>query len=314
MPRAATTNDWTMLACLTVLWGSAFMLNEIALAAYPPAVLVGGRLVIAAVVLVAVALARGSAIPQGLWIPMAIMAVLGNYLPFQLVAWGQQHIDSSLAGVLMAGTPVFVLVLAHFFLPGHRLTLFKTAGVLLGLVGVLFVIGPKSIGGIGNGLALAGALAVLLATLSYACNGVYAGRLKETDPLGLAVGMTLISTMICVPQLATSVNDIVAPTPQAALALLALGALSSGVATIIYFKLVRGPGPAFVSQVAYFMPVWAVFAGAVFLGEHIDTSVFLGLSLILSGIAVSEFGPRLRRMLAMRRTEPILPQPLTDDA
>ncbi len=314
MPRAATTNDWLMLACLTVLWGSAFMLNEIALASYPPAVLVGGRLLIATVVLVAFALARGSAVPRGLWIPMGIMAVLGNYLPFQLVAWGQQHIDSSLAGVLMAGTPVFVLVLAHFFLPGNRLTLFKSAGVLLGLVGVLFVIGPNSIGGLGDGAALLGALAVLLATLSYACNGVYAGRLPETDPLGLAVGMSLISTMLCVPQLATSVNDIVSPTPQAALALLALGVLASGIATIIYFKLVRGPGPAFVSQVAYFMPVWAVFAGAVFLGENIQTSVYIGLGLILSGIAVSEGGPRVVRVLTTRRAAPIIPRTLADES
>ncbi len=314
MPRAATTNDWFLLACLTILWGSAFMLNEIALAAYPPAVLVGGRLLIASVVLVAVAMARGTSLPRGLWIPMGIMALLGNYLPFQLVAWGQQHIDSSLAGVLMAGTPVFVLVLAHLFLPGHRLTLYKSAGVLLGLIGVMFVIGPGSIGGFGDSAALLGALAVLLATFSYACNGVYTARIREADPLGLAVGMSLISTMMCVPQLATTVNDIVAPTPAAALSLLALGLLSSGVATIIYFRLVRGPGPAFVSQVAYFMPVWAVFAGAVFLGENIQTSVYLGLGLILSGIAVSEVGPRITRVLAARRTAPIIPRTLADES
>ena len=312
MPRAATTNDWLLLACLTVLWGSAFMLNEIALAAYPPAVLVGGRLLIATVVLVAVAMARGSSIPRGLWIPMGIMAVLGNFLPFQLVAWGQQHIDSSLAGVLMAGTPVFVVLLAHFFLPGHRLTLYKSAGVLLGLFGVWFVVGPESIGGPADGAALLGALAVVLATLSYACNGVYARRLPDADPLGLAVGMSLISTMMCVPQLATSVNDIVSPTPAAALALLALGLLASGVATIIYFRLIQGPGPAFLSQVAYFMPVWAVFAGAVFLGENVQTSVYLGLGLILSGIAVSEFGPRLARVFSTRRTAPIIPRALAD--
>ena len=312
MPRAATSHDWLMLALLTLLWGSAFMLNEIALAAYPPAVLVGGRLLIATIVLVAVAMARGSAIPKGLWIPMGIMAVLGNYLPFQLVAWGQLHIDSSLTGVLMAGTPVFVLVLAHFFLPGHRLTLYKSAGVLLGLVGVLFVIGPKTIGGLDDGLALLGALAVLLATLSYPCNGVFARRLPETDPLGLAVGMSLISTMLCVPQLATSVNDIVAPTPAAALALLSLGLFASGVATIVYFRLIQGPGPAFLSQVAYFMPVWAVFAGAVFLGEDVDSSVYLGLGMILLGIAVSEFGPRITRLLTIRRGAPILPRAATD--
>ena len=98
------------------------------------------------------------------------------------------------------------------------------------------------------------------------------------------------------------------------MALLALGVLASGVATIIYFKLVRGPGPAFVSQVAYFMPVWAVFAGAVFLGEDIHTSVFLGLGLILSGIAVSEVGPRIARVLTTRRAAPIIPRTLADES
>ena len=177
---------------------------------------------------------------------------------------------------------------------------------------MLFVIGPGSIGGLGDGAALIGALAVLLATFSYACNGVYARRLPETDPLGLAVGMTLMSTMLCVPKLATSVNDIVSPTPAAALSLLALGLLASGVATIIYFRLIRGPGPAFLSQVAYFMPVWAVFAGAVFLGEKISSSVYAGLGLILMGIAVSEFGPRLTRMLTVRRSAAIMPRPAVE--
>ena len=118
--------------------------------------------------------------------------------------------------------------------------------------------------------------------------------------------------MVCVPQLATSFDQITAPTPAAALALLALGLLATGFATVLYFKVIQGPGPAFLSQVSYFVPVWAVFAGAVFLGERIDPSVYLGLGLILSGIAISEFWPRVAQAIAARRDAAGLDRALAD--
>ena len=134
MPRAAKFSDWLALLLLTAMWGTAFMFNEFALAAFPPAVLVAGRILIAAAILLTFMRANGVKLPTfgRAWIPMLVMAVLGNVLPVPADRLGQQHIDSSLAGILMAVMPLFVLTLAHFFLPGSRLTPYRVSGFVIG--------------------------------------------------------------------------------------------------------------------------------------------------------------------------------------
>jgi drug/metabolite transporter (DMT)-like permease len=190
MPRAAKFSDWLALLALTAMWGSAFMFNEFALAAFPPAVLVAGRLLIAAALLVTFMRANGVKLPAfgRAWIPIAVMALLGNVLPFQLIAWGQQYIDSSLAGILMAVMPLFVLTLAHFFLPGSTLTPYRVAGFVIGFSGVVAIIGPEALGGLSDNTALWGAIAALGAALSYSINSIYARRLGAADPIQLSAG------------------------------------------------------------------------------------------------------------------------------
>jgi drug/metabolite transporter (DMT)-like permease len=305
MPRAPRTGDWLTLLVLTVFWGSAFMFNAIALESFSPSMLVALRIVIAAAILVVYMRASGIRFPEPgrRWLPMLVMAVLGNVLPFQLVAWAQQHIPSSLAGVLMAVMPLFVLTLAHFFVPGSRLTPLRVAGFGMGFVGVVFVIGPDALRGGGGNLALWGAIAALGAALSYSVSTIYARRLGAVDPVSLSAGMLLVGSLLTVPVAALDVPALAAPTPGAVLAVLVLGVLCTGIATLMYFRLVQGPGPAFLSFVNYLVPAWAVVAGALFLDEALSSWAYAGLVLILSGIALSEAGPgftRLRRWLDRR--------------
>lgn len=299
MPRAANFSDWIALLVLTAMWGTAFMFNELALAAFPPSVLVAGRILIATVILFAYMRAQGIKLPVSAraWVPMVVMALLGNVLPFQLIAWAQQHIESSLAGILMAVMPLFVLTLAHFFLPGSRLTPYRIAGFVIGFSGVVVIIGPEALSGLTNNTALWGAIAVLGAALSYSVNSIYARRLGAADPVQLSAGMLVAASLLSLPGAAVDIANVVTPGGGAIAAMLVLGSLSTGLATLIYFRLVQGPGPAFLSIVNYLVPAWAVIAGAVFLDESISPMLYGGMLLILSGVALGELGPRFRRLL-----------------
>ena len=306
MPRAAHAGDWAGLIALTLLWGTSFAFNEIALQSLSPAMLVAGRVAIAGLVLYAVMRASGVRLPTTwrAWAPLVVMGILGNVLPFKLVASAQQHIDSSVAGVLMAIMPLFVLTLAHFFVPGARLTPYKIVGFLAGFAGVVFVIGPDALSGLRGNASLLGALAVLASALSYAINSIYARRIGARDPLQLAVGTTLIAVMLCLPQAAAQLPAAALPSAGAVAAVGVLGLLSTGFATVLYFRIIQGPGPTFLSMVNYLVPAWAVLAGAWLLGETLQMGVYIGLALILSGIAISELGPRLHAGIRALRIIP----------
>ena len=299
MSREATKLDWLTLLVLTVLWGSAFMLNELALSAFPPAVLVAGRILIAMAFICGYLLMGDGKLPPigRAWLPMVVLAVFGNVLPFHLVAWAQQHIDSSMAGILLAVVPLFVLMLAHFLIPGGRLTRWRIVGFVIGFSGVIMIIGPDAIGGIKSPAALGGAIATLGAALSYAVSAIYTRRLGPGDPVCRAAGVLIISGMLATPAALVAVPDVVMPGMLAVISLGVLGMIATGFATILCFRLIQGPGPAFLSLVNYMVPAWAVVAGIVLLDESISRTVIYGLALILFGIACSEFGTRIGPML-----------------
>lgn len=299
MPQTPTLANWASLLLLTVLWGSAFMFNELALMSFSPAVLVAGRVLLAAVCLFILMRLSGVRLPpfgRG-WSYLAAMAVLGTVLPFNLTAWAQQHIESAVAGVLMAAMPLFVLTLAHFFVPGSRLTAARAVGFVLGFLGVAVLIGPDALDGLMGNTTLLGSLAVLAAALSYAVNTIFARRVAVSNPLGLSAGTMIIASLLSLPAAVHGLSaTVIPPSGLAVVALLFLGLLSTGLATVMYFRLIQGPGPTFMSLVNYLVPGWAVVAGAFVLGESLSLHVYAGLALILSGLAISEFGSKLRSL------------------
>ncbi|MEM9208357.1 MAG: DMT family transporter, partial [Pseudomonadota bacterium] len=253
MPRAATAGDWIALLVLTAFWGSSFAFTQIALASFPPAVLVFSRVVIAAFVLLVYLRGAGVRLPATArdWVPMGITAVFGNLLPFHLIAWAQQHIDSSTAAILMAMNPLFVLTLAHFLVPGARLNASRIAGFGVGFVGVLLVVGPGHGDDLGSNVTLAGSLAAVGAAMSYAINSVYARRLGPVNPVQLSAGMLIASSLLSLPTALIDTPAIAHVTPSTAAAVGFLGLLSTGVASLLYFRIIQGPGPAFLSLISY---------------------------------------------------------------
>jgi drug/metabolite transporter (DMT)-like permease len=304
MPRLPTKCDWMTLLALTLFWGTAFLFNELALRSFPPVVVVALRTGIALCLLLVVLRISGSGLPsmgRG-WAPIGAVALLGTIVPFNLVAWAQQHIDSSLTAVLMAVMPLFVLTLAHYFVPGQRLSVLKLGGFGVGFGGVFLVIGPD-LGNLGtSNMQVWAMLATLAAAFSYAAGSIYARRIGEQDPISLASGTMLISAVcssaIAAPQIAT-IQWPAAVESMAAIAV--LGLIATGLSTILFFRLVQGPGPTFLSIVNYLVPAWAVLLGAVILSETLSSSTLVGLALILTGIAISEAGPRLVELVGLRR-------------
>jgi drug/metabolite transporter (DMT)-like permease len=207
-----------------------------------------------------------------------------------LITWGQQRIDSGLAGILMAIMPLTTVVLAHVFVAGERLNRFKAAGFLLGFLGIVVLIGPSVLLELrGSGAVLLSELAVLGGAVCYAVNTIIARRRPESDALVVTAGVSLVACLIMVPASAfTGLPDLGQIPAEALIAVVILGVVSTATATVVFFKLITLAGPSFLSLINYLIPAWAVLAGMLFLGERPEWTALAGLAFILSGIALAE--------------------------
>ena len=288
--------DWLLLFGLVAMWGSSFMFNKLGVATVPPATLVAGRIALGAATLLALVYASGRRLPPPgrVWLAYAVLGIIGNCVPFYLIAWGQQVVDSALAGILMAVMPLATLLLAHFLVHGERMTFNRLAGFALGFVGIVFLMEPAAIAGIGGAPSLVVAqLAVLCGALCYSANSVLARLLIKSDFLVSAAGTLLISSLLVVP-LALAVDSpwTAHPSFTSISAIVWLGIGPTGIATILYFRLISSAGPTFMSLVNYLSPAVAVFLGVTLLGEKPGAAAYAGLVLILLGIALSQWRRR----------------------
>lgn len=278
------------------MWGSSFLFNTIALQSIPPAILVSVRLVIGALVLILVSIwykVDWRALNGSLALWFLVMAIVGNALPFYLIAWGQQTIDSSLAGILMAIMPLATLVMAHFLLPEERLTKRRAYGFLLGFVGIVVLMGPAAILEIGtSGKTMIAQLAVLGGALCYALGTIIARLRPESGDLLTSTVVLIFASVITLPFSFMNGSDVpfrlAEVTKVSAAAALFLGLIATGLATVLYFKLLRSAGATFLAMINYLIPVWALLAGVLFLQESVSTRAVIALSIILLGIAISQ--------------------------
>jgi drug/metabolite transporter (DMT)-like permease len=285
--------DWVLLLALVAMWGSSFMFNKLGVATVPPLTLVAGRLTIGAVTLLVLLYARGVRLPPpgAIWIAYGVLGVVGNALPFFLITWGQQVVDSALAGILMAAMPLATLVLAHFLVQGERMTRGRVAGFALGFVGILFLMEPAAAAGLGGAaLQVLSQLSVLCGALCYSANSIMARLLIRTDFLAAATGTLLVSAILVLPlAIVMDVPWTLAPSASSISAIAWLGIGPTAVATIFYFRLISSAGPTFMSLVNYLSPAVAVFLGVTLLGEQPGVNAYAGLLLILTGIAISQW-------------------------
>lgn len=277
------------------MWGSSFAFTKIAVTAIAVDVLVATRVLIATAVLVCLVVATGRRLPNSprVWGVFLLMAIVGNCLPFLLVSWGQQTVDSGLAGILMAVMPLATLVLASVCGRRERFTRTKSAGFVLGFLGVVVLMGPETLSSFQtNGAALAAQLAIIGGAICYAVNTLLAERYAVADGLIAAAGTTIAANVILLPLTLHDLGGgLSGLTVSSGLAVLALGVISTGLAPVLYLRLIRATGPTYVSLISYLIPAWAVLLGVVFLGETLGWSALIAMGLILGGIALSQRAP-----------------------
>lgn len=294
--------NWLRIALLGVIWGASFMGVKLALTGVGPLTVVAVRLTLGAMFLVVLVHAMSKRLPSvrgegagRLWAFILAMAVFSNAVPFALLSWGQQVVASGFAGVCMAVVPLLVLPLAHVFVPGERLTLRRLVGFVTGTAGVVVLIGPTAFASTGNDLELLAKLACVGAAGCYAVGGIFTRLSPETDRLGLSAAILLLAALMFTPYALWAEGWPGEVNLTALGALLYLGVLPTGVAQIILVYVIRDAGPVFLSLVNYQVPVWSVIFGAMILSEALPPSLFLGLAMILGGVALSQLGA-LRRL------------------
>ena len=296
---ARSLKDWGLLAALVALWGTNFMFIKLGVAAVPPATLVAARLVVGAVILVAVVRAMGYTFPPfgRAWAPYVVLAVVGNCLPFWFITTGQASIDSALAGILMAVMPLATLLLAHCFVAGERMTRNRVTGFLLGFAGIVVLMGPATLAGLGGSpLQVLAQLSVLAGALCYAVNGVLIRVTLKGDVWVASAAIIAAAAVVSVPvALVVDQPWRLSPSADAVWVLLWIGIGPTAIATLVHLKLIGSAGPTFMSLINYCIPVVATCVGVALLGEQPGANAYAGLVLILAGIALSQLRRKTER-------------------
>jgi len=294
-----TPLEWGLLGILSVLWGGAFFLIEIALRDLPPFTIMIFRVAGAALFLWTIVVIRGVAVPRGwgLWLILTIMAVFNSALPFSLIGWGQIQITSGLSSILIAMTPLLAVVTAHFFTEDEALTPIKGLGVLSGLIGAVVMIGPEFLGDIGTNVFAQ--LAVLGGAVSYSIAAVFGRRFGRRDmsPISIAAGQVTMAVVLLLPFCLIVDQPWTLAWPSlegmGAVAGLALG--STGIAYLIYYRVLASAGATNLMLVNFMAPVSAIFLGLVVLGETLTREQIIGMAFIALGLALIDgrlFGRR----------------------
>ncbi len=293
-----SAGDWARLLALVAIWGTAFLFIDLAVDTLPPATLVATRVGVAALVLLALLRPLGIRLPPPgrLWLRYGLLAFVGNAVPFFSISWGQQRVPSGVAGLLMAVMPLATLVLAHFFVAGERLDWRRSAGFGLGFAGVALLTGPDAAARLGGATSdIAHQAAILLGALCYAINTILARHMPTAHPVVAAACTMIMATGIMLPAcLWLDAPWQLAPSSTSLLSAVWLGLVPTGVATVLYFRIVSSAGPTFLSLMNYLIPVVALGTGIALLGEPFQWSAAAALGLILAGLLTSQGIPRPR--------------------
>jgi drug/metabolite transporter (DMT)-like permease len=279
----------TRFLLLAALWGSSFTFIKISLEAVTPGQLVLARLVLGAAVLTAIAAVRHVRLPRSLaiWGQVAVAALFGNVVPFLLLSYGEQSTGAGIAGVLIGATPLLTLSIASVAIPSEAVTRRKVSGLVVGFAGVVLVVGPwhAAAGSVGGRLACLGAAS------SYAIGYVYVRRLLSPlhlAPLALAAAQLLAAAglqLLLTPFLSWHQPE---PTLRAAGAVAVLGLLGTGLAYVLYFRIIGDVGATSASAVNYLVPVFAVVISVGLLGEPVTWNLVAGGLVVLAGVAYAE--------------------------
>ncbi len=226
--------------------------------------------------------------PHGrkLWLHLTVAALLGNAIPYTLFGVAEQTVDSNLAGAINATTPLWTLLFAVALRQNKRLGRLQSLGVVLGFTGALLILAPWR----SDSAPLPGVLACLAASASYGLSYVYMGRYlagRNVPPLVLSAGQLIAASGLLALALPFGGDLAVGWKPDAVAALLILGVIGTGLAYVLNYRIITDDGPVLASTVTYLLPVVAVLAGLVVLGEPVTALLLLGVGVVLLGVGLT---------------------------
>jgi drug/metabolite transporter (DMT)-like permease len=214
----------------------------------------------------------------GIW----VQAFFNCIAPWLLVAWAARHIDASLMAILNSLSPVFIFLITWGITRHEAATPRKFVGVVLGLAGVVAIIGPDALGGLGRHTLAE--IACVLGSLAYAIAGIIGTRYSKVSPLVPAAGSIIIASLVLVPLAIVGDTWTVAPSTRSLAAAAALCVFSTGLAMVVYFRLLATIGSIATSAQAYLRIFVGVGAGVLLLGEELRASMVVGLALVVAGV------------------------------
>lgn len=279
--------EWSMLVGLALVWGSSFFFSKVALRDLPPFTIVWVRSVLGALLLWCIVKMSGQSmrLPFKVWRDFAVLGVLNTTIPFSLISYGQTQIASGLASILNATSPLFTVLVAHFATRDERLSIQKLAGITFGIAGVAVMIGVDALRGLG--LNVLAQVAVLIASLSYACASVYGRRVRELPAMVAASGPIICSAFILAPFALIIDHPWELAMPGAATwgAMAGLVVLCTAVSYFFYFRILAVAGATNLMLVTFLIPISALLLGVIVLDEVIELQHLGGMALICVGLA-----------------------------
>jgi drug/metabolite transporter (DMT)-like permease len=302
--RSMKGGEWLALVLLSVLWGGSFFFAGVLIKTLPPFTIVLLRVGLAALILNTLVRAIGMRMPgdRSAWLAFFGMGLLNNAVPFCLVVWGQSHIASGLAAILNATTPISTVIVAHVLTDDEKISGNRLVGVAIGFVGVVLLIGPDSLKGLGAGVLAQ--VAVLTAAVFYAFAAVYGRRFKAMgiDPILTATGQVTASAIMLFPiaMLVDHPWTLPMPGPPAWAAIIGSATLSTALGYVLYFRILSTAGATNLLLVTFLIPVSAIIMGTFGLGERLDVRHFTGLALIGAGLAAIDGRVLARMRLAVQ--------------
>ncbi len=300
-PLAPGALNWALILLLGVVWGAAFMGIATALDGYGPWTVTAGRVLIGAAVLSAV----GMVFHQPPWrlggrraaLFATVIGTVAIATPFALLSFGLQHVPSAFAGVAMGAVPLLILPLVAIFSPEEGIGPRRIAGVALGFIGLVLLVGDGALAE-GGAADLGGRFACLGAACCYAVGSVLTRRAPPMPPIAFAAATLIVAAALLVPVALFIEGPPTSFPPRPTLGLLYIAVMSTALASVIRVRVITTAGSLFMSLTSYMVPAWSVIFGITLMGEDLPRNLFLSLGLILTGIALSQwraFAQAIRR-------------------
>ena len=294
--RVSKTSDYFLLTLLALIWASAFFNIKIATYSYGPLTIAFLRIFFGAIPVILLCFVKKIKIDAFSkdWFWFASIGVINLVIPFFLIAYGVQNVQSNLAAILMASTPLSASLLAHFFTKNEKINLIKSIGVLVGFCGIVFLFSDNILINDNNFLS---AVLILLGSTFYVIGGLLTLKISNKKNENVTASILIWGTIVLMP-ISFFIEQPwnLSPRLDSTLSIIYLGVFSTGIAWLLRFYILKHNGLVFQSQVAYLIPIFGVILGFLILKEAITPKIIISLICVIIGIYIVKKGSKIKKV------------------